>query len=116
MPPSTTPGRAETGWFSQPAKTGEDGYKDAGVSRDTGDWSGDLSSQGYSVTEGPRRVLKLPIVHFKVSGWIDVIGVPCTPFDHGFELLFGAIGEMRFGGLYSGAAVKARKSLLSCHC
>ncbi len=62
-------------WRSQPTKTGEDGYGDAGVSRDTGDWSNDLASQGYSVPEVPWRVLKLPQRLFEVGEWIDLIGV-----------------------------------------
>ncbi len=62
-------------WLSRPTKTGEDGYGDAGVSRDTGDWSDDLASQGYSVPEVPWRVLKLPQRLFEVGEWIDLIGV-----------------------------------------
>jgi len=42
--------------------------------------------------------LKLPQRPFEVGEWICVIGVLCTPIDHGFELLFGFVGELRFGG------------------
>ena len=72
-------------------------YGVAGVSRDTGDWSDDLASQGYSVPEVLGRVLKLPQRPFEVGEWIYVVGVLCAPIDHGFEFLFGFAGELRFG-------------------
>lgn len=54
-------------WLSQHTKTGEDGYGDAGVSRDTGDWSDDLAGQGYSVPKVPWPVLKLSQRPFEVG-------------------------------------------------
>jgi hypothetical protein len=44
-----------------------------GVSRDTGDRSDDLASQGYSVPEVPGKVLKLPQRPFEVGEWIYVV-------------------------------------------
>jgi len=100
-------------WLSQPTKPGEDGYGDAGVSRDTGDWSDDLARQGYSVPEVPWRVLKLSQRPFKVGEWIEVIGVSCAPFDHSLELLFGFIGELRFGGCTLESGSEAAQEIAS---
>jgi len=44
----------------------------------------------------PGRVLKLPQRPFEVGEWIYVVGVFCAPIDHGFELLFGFAGELRY--------------------